>query len=420
MHPVDPPRPVSVITVPSTPVDELLTHDGRPARAVWSLDPTVAHLNHGSYGGVPRAAVAERQRLQAELEADPLRWFLGERGRTVSARDELASWLEIPAERLALVANASAGVSVALQSLPLPKDAEVLITNLAYGAVDIAVRRHAERVGASVRTVELDPAAGAEKVVDAVWDAVTDRTALLVLDHVTSGTARRLPVGPLCARARAAGIRTVVDGAHAPMLLPDPVGEADADVWVGNLHKFACAPRGTAALVARDDIADLLRPAADTWAPVSGYPERFDHLGTDDRTAWLAAPVALRTIETELGWDRVRDHATAIAGCAVAQIGGLLAGAFGEDPAVPLGMPVGPIRLVGLPDRSDGQVLPIPTLQRILVERGIAATFTRVAGRTCWRVSGHGYVTSADVDRFGTEIVPLLRGWLTGDATLAA
>lgn len=403
----------------SPAVPELLTRDGRPARTVWSLDPTVSHLNHGSYGAVPVAAQQERQRLQAELEADPLRWFARERDRVVAARTEIATWLEVPGERLALVTNASAGVTVALQSL-LTAGSEVIITNLAYGAVDMSVRRRAGRVGADVITVELDPAADAAEVVDAVWAHVTDRTGLIVLDHITSGTARRLPVGPLCARARAAGIRTVVDGAHAPLVLPDPVGEAGADVWVGNLHKFGCAPRGTAALVARAEVADLLQPTIDSWGATLDFPARFDHLGTDDRTAWLAAPTALQTVEDELGWERVRRHAGAIAQYAVDHVGARLAEAFDSDPSVPNGMPIGPIRLVGLPDRTDGQPWPHAAMLAHLAANGIGATFTRAGGRTCWRVTGHAYVTAADVERFAEVIVPAVERWLTGDGSFDA
>lgn len=395
--------------MPSSPVSDLLTRDGRPARTVWSLDPSVSHLNHGSYGAVPTAAIAERRRLQAELETDPLRWFLDEQPRIRETRADLATRLDVAVERLALVTNASAGVTVALQSLPIPAGGEIVTTDLAYGAVAMAVQRHAALAGADVRTVLIDPAADATEVEEAVWAAVTDRTCLLVLDHVTSGTARRLPVGPLCARARAAGIPTVVDGAHAPFLLPDPIGEADADVWVGNLHKFGCAPRGTAVVVARDEVAGLLRPTVDSWGMHLPYPDRFDQQGTDDRTAWLAAPTALATIEAELGWERVRRHATEIARCAVDQVGQHLAATFDHDPAVPLGMPVGPIRLVALPRRADGQPVVAAELQRQLVDLGVGSTFTTAAGRTCWRVTGHGYVQQADVDRFTDLIVPALR-----------
>ncbi len=390
----------------------LLTRDGQPARSLWSLDPAVAHLNHGSYGGVPTAALVERQRLIAELESNPLAWFAAERDRIGTARVELADWLRVPVERLALVTNASSGVSVALRSLPLAVGDEIIITSFGYGAVESAVRRRAATAGAQVVRVELDPGDEAAAVVAKVWSMVTDRTAILVLDHITSGTARRMPVAELCTRARQAGIRTVVDGAHAPLLLTDPVAEADADLWVGNFHKFAAAPRGTAALVARDEVADLLQPPIDSWAASLDFPARFDHLGSDDATAWLAAPVAVRTIEDQLGWDRVRAHATSIADWAVSHAIGRIAEEFGQDASVPLGMPAGPIRLVAMPRRGDDQIGSILFLQRALADLGFAVKFTAVGGRVCWRISGHAYVTAEDVVRCVDALIPLLRNSL--------
>lgn len=390
----------------------LMTHDGRPARSLWSLDPAVTHLNHGSYGGVPTAALVARQRLMAELEANPLAWFAGERDRIVAARAELAGWLQVPVERLALVANASAGISVALQSLPLAAGDQVVTTSFGYLAVDSAVRRRADRVGAEVVQVELDPSDDAAVVEEKVWAGVSDRTAILVLDQITSATARRLPVGALCARARAAGIATLVDGAHAPLLLTDPVAEADADVWVGNFHKFATAPRGTAALVARDEIGPLLQPPVDSWSATLDFPARFDHLGSDDATAWLAAPVAVRSVEQLLGWDRVRAHAATVADWAVDHVRERLMAAFDQHGAVPLAMPVGPIRLVAMPQRADREPFPIVGFQQALASEGFAVKFTPVGGRICWRVSGHAYVTEDDIVRFADALMPVVRDWL--------
>ena len=156
-------------------------------------------------------------------------------------------------------------------------------------------------------------AAEADEAAAAVLAAVTDRTELIVIDHITSPTARRMPVAAICAAARQRGITTLVDGAHAPLLLEDPVAEADADFWVGNLHKFGTAPRGSAVLVARPGPADLAYPLIDSWGGDLDFPERFDHQGTLDLTSWLAAPVALDFVEETFGWDRVRRYTTELA-----------------------------------------------------------------------------------------------------------
>lgn len=385
--------------------DTLLTHDGRPAAQLWP-DSGFVHLNHGSFGRVPLAATVLQRGLADEMDTRTLRWMVAYPERLEAARAELAPWLDVQVERLALIPNASGGISAALYSLPIAHGSEVLVTDHAYGAVRMGVERAARMAEATVRIVSVPIEADADLAEEIVWAAVGDRTSLLVLDHITSGTARLLPVGPLCARARAAGITTIVDGAHAPLLLTDPVNEADADVWVGNLHKFGSTPRGTAVLVPHPSVADRLYPLIDSWGAELGYPRRFDHQASDDYTAWLAAPASLQHLDDEVGWDRIRAHATAMAERAVQQIGAILSERYDYDPSVDLGMPIGPIRLLGLPAevaRSDGH-----GWRDRFVEAGLETAFTGYAGRAFWRVAPHAYTTQADLDAFVERGLPLL------------
>lgn len=376
------------------PSDVLLTRDGRPAADLWPGSGLV-HLNHGSYGRVPLAAVRHQRSLIEEMEARPIAFMAQGPGAIATARERVAPFLGIDADLLALVPNASAGVSTALRSLPLPAGSEVVITDHAYGAVRMGVERAAREAGTTVRTARVPLDADATTAAAAIQAAVTERTAMIVLDQITSPTARELPVGVVCAWARERGILTVVDGAHAPLLLTDPVREADADVWVGNLHKFGATPRGTAALVAHASVADRLRPLIDSWGAPDPYPQRFDWQGSDDYTAWLTAPMALEHLEDELGWDRIRAHACAMAEQAVTRVGEALTERFGEDPTVDVGMPVGPIRLVALP----ALVTAGPAeLRARLLEAGFETTFSEHEGRLFWRVSAHAYTTAADLD----------------------
>ncbi|GAB2625239.1 aminotransferase class V-fold PLP-dependent enzyme [Pseudactinotalea suaedae] len=374
--------------------DVLLTRDGRPAAALWPASGFV-HLNHGSYGRVPLAAVDHQQRLRQEMEHGTARFMARAPERVRRSREEIAPFLGVDAQLLALVPNASAGVSTALRSMPLPAGSEVVVTDHAYGAVRMGVDRAAREAGAAVKVATVPLDADAETAADAIWSVVTERTAMIVLDQITSPTARLLPVGEVCARARARGIVTVVDGAHAPLLLTDPVRAAGADVWVGNLHKFASTPRGTAALVAHEGVADRLRPLIDSWGAPHPYPHRFDQQGSDDYTAWLTAPMALHHLEDELGWDRIRAHATSMAERAVARVSEALADTYDDDPAVQVGMPVGPIRLAGLP--AAVAVRP-DELRARFIAAGFEATFTEHDGRLFWRVSPHAYTTEADLD----------------------
>lgn len=384
--------------------DVLLTRDGRPAANLWP-DSGMVHLNHGSYGRVPVAATLHQQELARAMEARTATFMAQAPGRLAEAREQIAPFLGVDADAMAFVPNTSAGVSTALRSLPLPPGSQVLLTDHVYGAVRMGVERSVRETGAEVRVARVPLEADAEEATAAIWSAVTERTAMIVLDHITSPTARMLPVGQICARARERGILTVVDGAHAPLLLTDPVREAGADIWVGNLHKFAATPRGTAVLVAQPGVADRLHPLIDSWGAPDPYPRRFDWQASDDYTPWLTAPFSLQHLEDELGWDRIRAHADAMAQHAVDRVGEALTQRYDVDPGVEVGMPVGPIRLVGLPaSLSTGR----DELRERFIAAGIEAMFTQHEGRLFWRVSAHGYTTAADVDEMATRGLELL------------
>ena len=386
--------------------------DGRPAATLWALHPHLRHLNHGSFGAVPRAALAHQAELRQQTELAPVAWFPGLPQRIAAARNQLVPWLPAAPERLALVPNASGGASVVFGSLTLPRGAEVLVTDHGYGAVTAGAERAARRAGGRLVIAPVPLEAEADEAFAAIWAGVTSRTALIVLDHITSPTARRLPVGRVCAEARRRGIASLVDGAHAPLLLADPVGEADADMWVGNLHKFGCAPRGTAVLVARPEVADGLHPLIDSWGAGLPFPERFDHQGTLDLTSWLAAPTALDTLETNLGWDAVRRYTTALAGWAQELVADALTAASGVDCHARVGMPVGPLRLVGLPGRlATGHLEANALRDRVLAEAGIETAFTAFGGRGYLRLSAHAYNTQEDYVDLVERAVPLLLKW---------
>lgn len=386
--------------------DVLRTHGGRPAAELWP-DSGLVHLNHGSYGRVPLAASRHQRALSDEMERGTLAFMAAGPARIAAAREQIAPYLGIDAASLALVPNASAGVSTALRSLPLSAGSEVVLTDHAYGAVRMAVERAARETGAQVRVAEVPLAAGPDSAVEAIWSEVTDRTEMIVLDQITSPTARLLPVGEVCARARERGVLTIVDGAHAPLLLTDPVQDAGADVWVGNLHKFGCTPRGTAALVAHEGVADRLRPLIDSWSAPDPYPSRFDWRASDDYTAWLSAPLSLQHLDDELGWDRIREHAAAMTGEAVTRLSHALAERCGTDARVDVGMPLGPIQLVELPPTLVADPVAV---RAELAAAGFEVALSGHAGRLFWRLSLHAYTTHADLDAMGERALPILLG----------
>ncbi len=381
-------------TVPPTPPP--LAPD---AAALFALDPDVLHLNHGSFGAVPRAALDEQARLKALMEGSPVLWFGELPERLLLARQAIADFLGVPASRTALVPNASAGITVVLNSLVLPEGAEVVITDHSYGAVTMAAERAVSRVGGRVVRAAVPLDAEAEETTALVLAAFTERTAVVILDAITSPTARRMPVEAITTAAAERGVVSVVDAAHAPGVLPSPV--EPCDYWVGNLHKYACAPRGTAALVAREGLGDGLYPLIDSWGVREPFPLRFDYQGTLDATAWLATPVAVRTIEDAFGWDAVRAYSTQLLDWASALVAERVTELSGWEQRARVGMAVPTMRLVELPpsltrDRESSDALRDVMARDHRTELAI----TSFGGRPYLRLSAHAYTTPEDVLRF--------------------
>lgn len=386
----------------------------------WPLDPCAVHLNHGSFGAVPVAALQEQARYRQLMETDPVRWFSSLPPRIGAARVDMAGLLGVDPAHLAFVLNASAGAATVFDALATRGPVDVLVTNHGYGAVTMGAQRLARRSGGRSHVLDIPLAATASEVLELVTDALRrDRPGLLVIDHITSPTARLFPVDEICRAARDLDVLTLVDGAHAPGMLADPVCR-EADYWVGNLHKFACAPRGAAVLVARGD-GQGLDPVIDSWGAPLAFPERFDYLGTLDTTAWLVAPYAWRHIDGAVGWERVRQRTTALLDEGVAVVAAALALVMDEDPVPDVGQPVGPQRLLRLPaglgssrEAADGLRMPFSDVT------GMACAFTSFGGQGYVRLSAHLYNSPRDYAYFAEVGVPLLARWAAEGWTPAA
>ena len=270
----------------------------------FGLDPDVLHLNHGAFGVAPaavrRAAAAWRERA----ERNPHRFNRVEAsGLVAAARERAAAFLGVDPSRAAWVRNVSEGVSAVLGSLELRPGDELVTSTHGYSAVRKALGRHAARAGARVVEAAFPVGAADDVIVSAYAAACSARTRLVVADRVTSPTATVIPVAAVAAAAARAGARVLVDAAHAPGQLPDDIAALGADHWVGNLHKWAYAPRGSAILWSRPG-ADVT-PTVLSWQLDDGYAESFDYPGTWDYAGWLAVGDGLAYWEDLGGWDAV-------------------------------------------------------------------------------------------------------------------
>ena len=379
--------------------------DWPEVRALWPLEPTVAHINHGSYGAVPIPVLEEQQSWRDRMESNPLRFLRREApAALVAARAEVAAFLGAGPTSLAFVHNATSGASTVLAAFPLEPGDAVLLTDHAYGAVRIAAERFAPDRGARVESVHLPLTAEDDEVVDAVLGAVHERTRLVVLDQVTSPTARRLPLVRLVPALQERGVAVLVDGAHAPGMLAVDLDRLGADFFVGTLHKWCCAPRGTGVLHAADRWRPVLRPLVASWGEDEGFPLAFDDTGTEDPSAWLSAPRALRVLEG-LGLDRLRRHNVELAVAGQLEVAAALhvaAADLPRDSGVSM-------QLVPLPEGvADTPDAAAELQDRIGEQAAVEVAISSFDGRGYVRLSAHAYNAPADYRRLATDLPGLL------------
>lgn len=379
--------------------------DWAQVRALWPLEPTVAHVNHGSYGAVTTPVLDEQQSWRHRMESNPVRFFARELPTALeSARGEVEAFVGAAAGSLAFVRNATSGASTVLAAFPLDPGDAVLLTDHSYGAVRIAAERFTADRRARLDTVHVPLLADDAEAAAAVLDAVTAETRLVVLDQVTSPTARRLPLVTLVPALRERGVAVLVDGAHALGMLDVDLERLDADFYLGDLHKWCCAPRGTAILHVAERWRRTVRPLVASWHEADGFPVAFDETGTDDPSAWLSAPRALRVLE-RLGLDRLRRHNVELAVAGQLEVAGALgleAGALPRDPAVPM-------QLVPLPDGVAGTHDDAAALQALIGEESsVEVAVTCWGGRGFVRVCAHAYNAPADYRRLAADLPSLL------------
>jgi isopenicillin-N epimerase len=278
------------------------------------LRPDMAFFNHGSFGACPRPVFESYQNWQRTLEAQPVE-FLGRRINDLleESRKTLASFLNTGADNIVYVPNATYGVNIVAHSLQLQPGDEILGTDQEYGACERAWQFNGLRNGSKYVTqaIDINNLPNEQAFVDQLWQGVNERTKVLFISHITSSTATVYPLAELCRRARAEGIITVIDGAHAPGQIDIDLAAIDADFYTGNCHKWLCSPKSAAFLYARPEWQPKLDPLVVSWGWQSRNPREstfldyFEWRGTHDPAAYLAVPDAIK-YQQDRDWTSVR------------------------------------------------------------------------------------------------------------------
>ncbi len=277
------------------------------------LDPEVIFLNHGSFGATPRPVFESYQNWQRRLETQPVKFLGREAGSLLAkSRTSLGRYLGTQTDQLVYVTNATTGLNIVARSLALQPGDEVLTSDHEYGALDRTWKFLSKQLGFKYINQPIPlPLTSPARFVEDFWAGVTPQTRVIFLSHITSPTAVIFPVEEICQRARQMGILTIIDGAHAPGQIPLALDQLGADFYSGNLHKWLCAPKGSAFLYARPEVQHLIQPLIVSWGWESenpGISQFIDYLewtGTRDISAFLAVPDAIN-YQLAHSWDAIR------------------------------------------------------------------------------------------------------------------
>lgn len=380
--------------------------DWAAARAAMLLDPDVANLNTGSFGPLPRVVFDRVTSARRRLAEEPMDFLVRQVPELLwEARVGLARFLGAEPERLVFTANVTTSINLVASSLHLESPGEILLTDHEYGAMHWCWERAAQRLGLSLRTFPLptrteEPAA----IVAAAVEAMTPRTRLLFFSHVLSPTGLVLPAVELCREARARGIRTMIDGAHAAAFVPLRLGDLPCDFYGGNCHKWLLAPTGSGFLYLGPGNEDRLEPLQVSWG---WYPtrdrlderdafgstsriRRLEFEGTRDICPWLAVPTAI-AFQTGLGIDRIRLRQREL----VRHVRGRLGAIDHLEPATPehpdLHGAMTAWQLLGRVDPEE--------LRRRLWRARVEVPVIERPDRLLIRTSTHFYNTEEEIDR---------------------
>jgi isopenicillin-N epimerase len=384
---------------------------GRSMLAHWTLDPESTYLNHGTVGATPRRVLQVQQQLRDEMERHPSRFMLRElngempapwreMSRLREAAAQVADFVGAPPDDLVFVSNVTTGLFAVLASVPLTAGDEVIITDLAYGAVTLGAAAVCQRSGATLRTVRIDyPVRDPGDYVEAIDRALTSRTRLVIVDHISAQTALLLPVAEVVEACHRRGVPVLVDGAHVPGQHALDIAALGADWYSANLHKWAHAPRGCGILWAAPDRQPALHHPIVSWGRDRGFLHEFEHVATSDPTSYLAAPAGIALLR-EWGYERCLAYLHDLAWEAARTLSERWNTRFEIPRTMVAGMVTVPLpQQLGATDEDASRLR-----LALLLEDRIEVQLHAWRGRLWTRVSTQVYNDASDIRRLGDAI----------------
>ncbi len=262
------------------------------------LKENIIFLNHGSFGACPKPIFDEYQRLQLELELDPVDFIQNKSNRYLkAAKESLASFIGCKPNDFYFTQNPTMAINTVVRSLNLHPGDEILTSDHEYGAMDKTWNFICKKTGAKyVKQAIHLPITSKEQILQYFWKGYSKRTKVIFLNHISSATALIFPVKEICTRAKELGLVTIIDGAHVPGHIELNIEELDPDFYTGTLHKWMLAPKGSSFLYVKKQFQKEIDPLVVSWGYQSEMPSESQFLdyheyqGTRDIAAFLSTP----------------------------------------------------------------------------------------------------------------------------------
>ena len=278
-------------------------------KSQFLLDNNITFLNHGSFGASPKPIFEEFQRLQLELEQEPVHFIQKKLPVYLKeAKKPLAKFIGCDAEDFFFTPNPTFAVNTIMRSLNLQKGDEILTTNHEYGAMDRTWNFYCKKSGAKYIRQEISlPIVSKEQIIVEFWKGYNENTKVIFLNQISSSTALIFPVKEICDEAQQLGLITIVDGAHVPGHIDLNIQELNPDFYTGTLHKWMLAPKGSSFLYVKKEFQADINPLVVSWGYESLAPsdsqflDYHEYQGTNDHSAYLCTPKVIQFLE-ENNW----------------------------------------------------------------------------------------------------------------------
>jgi isopenicillin-N epimerase len=284
-------------------------------KSLFLLKEDITFLNFGSFGASPIPVFEEYQRLQLELEREPIQFIIFRSGEMfTNARIELAKYINCHQDDLVFVMNPSYATNIVAKNLNLKPGDEILTTDLEYGACDRAMDYYCNKAGATLKRQKVTlPLVSKETFVEDFMSGITSKTKMIFISHITSSTALIFPIKEICTIAKEKGILTFVDGAHVPGHIDLDLEALGVDIYTGACHKWMMAPKGCSFFYVKKEYQHMFDPLLISWGYNAAKPSHSKFLdyhqmqGTRDLSPFFALPKCIEFME-KYNWKEVSNN----------------------------------------------------------------------------------------------------------------